>query len=79
MSKDKNNRLPPLKLLYGTGEPQPFRVVFPLYGGDFLTEDGSIRLPFVLRKELLEPNPDGGYRVVEPAPERVPWLPIPDD
>jgi 23S rRNA (uracil1939-C5)-methyltransferase len=70
MSEHESN-MPPLTLLYGTGEPQPFRVVFPLYGGDFLTEDSSIRLPFVLRKELIEPTPDGGYRVVETAVERV--------
>jgi len=68
---EPENKLPPLKFLYGTGEPQPFRVVYPLYGGDFLTEDCSIRLPFVLRKELIEPTPDGKYRVVEPAIERV--------
>jgi 23S rRNA (uracil1939-C5)-methyltransferase len=70
MTARKDN-LPPLQFLYGTGEPQPFRFVRPLYGGDFLTEDGSLRLPFVLRKELVEQMPDGTYRLAEAAVERV--------
>ena len=41
----------------------------PLYGGDVASQDGSVRLPFVLPGELVELS--ATPRVVEPSPDRV--------
>jgi 23S rRNA (uracil1939-C5)-methyltransferase len=44
----------------------------PVYGGDVESIDGSVRLPFILRKEAVELNEDGSFRrLIEPAVERV--------
>lgn len=52
--------------------PGAVRMRYPLYGGDVLSADGTVRLPFVLRNELIELDADRKPgRILEPAAERV--------
>lgn len=66
---------PKLKLMFSEDDVLPPNVVrmhHALYGGEFANIDGSIVLPFTMRKEAIEFSPDGKpLRIVEPASERV--------
>ena len=66
---------PRFKLLFTEDDVLPPNVVrmhHPVYGGDVVSLDGSVRLPFVLRKEAVELTGDGLLaRIVEGAVERV--------
>ncbi len=67
--------LPKLKLLFSADDVIPegtVRMHHPLYGGEVASIDDRVRLPFVLRKELIEIDSNNQpVRIVEPAVERV--------
>lgn len=53
-------------------EQRQVRVVRPVYGGDLLSEDGALALPFVLPGEVVELGPDNSVlRVVRASRQRV--------
>jgi 23S rRNA (uracil1939-C5)-methyltransferase len=72
---DTNLNPPRLKLMFSEDDHLPTNVIrmhHPVYGGDVESIDGSVRLPFILRKEAVELDKGGSLlRIVEPAVERV--------
>jgi 23S rRNA (uracil1939-C5)-methyltransferase len=72
---EKNSNPPRLKLMFSEDDRLPTNVIrmhHPVYGGNVESIDGSVRLPFILRKEAVELNEDGSLlRIIEPAVERV--------